>query len=650
MVIEENIKCVRGTGMPLGVVKTGRNQWQFSVARKRGKETELLLFHAGEEEDSIRIKLTDEYLIGGVYSVVLTFSDAGICEYLYEINGKSYLDPYVKKIAGRDVFGGERVSEKQVRGCLVDLGKIVGEPLYTPFHQLILYRLHVRGFTMHQSSKVKNKGTFKGVEEKIPYMKSLGINAVLLMPCYDFDELFLEVEKAINQRASYLDYTKPMTKEEEEKQNFPKVNFWGYSYRNSYFAPKASYASDVKNPIREMKNMVKKMHENGISVFMEIFFNHGTPQSFILDCLRYWVREYAIDGFKINTEVVNSSTIVSDPYLSRTKFLATYWNTGEFYDEYEFVEEKTLAEYNDGFMVDSRRFLKSDEGQVNAFINRMRKNQRQQTVINYITNTNGFTLMDLVSYDIKHNEENGENGMDGTEFNYSWNCGWEGPTRKKQIIQLRLRQIKNALLFVLLSQGVPMLLAGDEFGNTQFGNNNAYCQDNEIGWVTWTKKAMNQRIFAFTKKVIALRKAHPVFSSGLELRGMDYVACGFPDISFHGTKPWYPDLSNYSRVFGVMLCGKYAPISIRQSDKSFFLAYNMHWEEHKFELPVLKRNKKWKVVIETNEKMLDFAEPSEEEGQVGILEYMVKPRSVVVFEEVAMKEKKKSKRKNISTQ
>jgi len=251
------------------------------------------------------------------------------------------------------------------------------------------------------------------------------------MPCYEFDEQLAESERGNHPRASFLDYTKPITEEQEKKQEFPKVNFWGYTRRNCYFAPKASFASDPKQPIREMKHMIKKMHDNGISVFMEIYFADNTNQTLILDCLRYWVSEYAIDGFKINTEVVNSQLVAKDPLLARTKLLATYWNTREFYREYEKVEEKRLAEYNDGFMVDCRRFLKSDEGQVNAFLGRIRKNPNQQAVVNYISNTDGFTLMDLVSYDVKHNDANGEQGMDGTEYNYSWNCGWEGPTRKK---------------------------------------------------------------------------------------------------------------------------------------------------------------------------------------------------------------------------
>lgn len=637
---KEDIKVKRGNGMPLGVHRMGKRQWQFSVAMEHGKETSLELFRTGDKTCSYSLVLGKEYLVGGVFSVILTLPQ-DISEYCYKTNGEKMLDPYAIQLTGREQFG-ESNANREVHCLITENIRHISEPLSVPFHELILYRLHVRGFTKHSSSKVKNPGTFKGIEEKIPYMKQLGINGVVLLPCYEFDER-MDEEELGKYRSNFLDYTKPITEKQDKEQEWPKINFWGYTKRANYFAPKASYAANPLQPISEMKQMVKKLHDNGIAVFMEMFFSEGTNQTLILECLRYWVRMFAIDGFKINTEVVNGTLIAQDPYLSRTKFLATYWNTGEFYHQYEKINEKILAEYNDGFMVDCRRFLKSDEGQVNGFVNRMRKNPSQQTVINYITNTNGFTLMDLVSYDIKHNEANGEQGMDGTEYNYSWNCGWEGPTRKKQIAQLRLRQIKNALSFLLLSQGVPMLLAGDEFGNTQKGNNNAYCQDNEIGWVTWNKRVMNQRILAFCKKLIALRKAHPVFSPKEELRGMDYIACGSPDISFHGTKPWYPDLSNYSRVIGIMLCGKYAPLTIRKSDKSFYMAFNMHWEAHRFELPVLPKGKKWKVIIDTYQLNLDFEQTEKEKNNVpnkkgksgvtALLEYMVNPRTVVVFEE-----------------
>ena len=630
MLTEDIVKIEKGNGLPLGARKVGRKQWQFSVATEKGKEVTLELFKKGEKKASYRLKLDKTYQVGGIYSVVLSFEKEIFSEYVYSVNGKKKLDPYARQLTGREEFGKRsKAAAEQVHCCLVEEDKAISTPLNLPFHELILYHLHVRGFTKHNSSKVRNRGTFKGIVEKISHLKQLGINGVMLMPCYDFDEQMEEGEGSTN-GVAYLDYTMPIKNEQKEKE-WPKINFWGYTRRASYFAPKASFAADPSNPIREMKEMIAKLHENGIEVFMEIYFALGTNQTLILDCLRYWVSEFAIDGFKINNEVVMGSLVATDPYLSKTKFLATTWNTRDVYEHYEVVEDKTLAEYNDGFLVDCRRFLKSDEGQVDAFINRMRKNPSQQAVINYISNVNGFTLMDMVSYDQKHNEANGENGQDGTEYNYSWNCGWEGPTRKKQVAQLRLRQIKNALIMVLLSQGVPMILAGDEFGNTQCGNNNAYCQVNEIGWVLWNKNTMNQRIFAFTKKLIALRKEHPVFSPKKELRGMDYIACGCPDISCHGTKPWYPDVSNYSRVIGIMLYGKYAPISIRKSDKAFYIAYNMHWEEHTFDLPVLPKDKKWRAILNTNEIDSDVSKIGEKEG---INQYVVKARSIVIFEEM----------------
>lgn len=635
---EDIVKIEKGNGLPLGVRKVGKRKWQFSVAMEKNKNVSLELFRKGQETCSFCMLFDKTYQIGGIYSVILTFGTDDLVEYIYRINDKEKLDPYARQITGRNVFGQvPKKDSSMVHCCLIHEDKAISEPMDISYHELILYHLHVRGFTMHQSSRVKSRGTFQGVIEKIPYLKRLGITGVLLMPCYDFDE-HMEEENGSTNGVPFLDYTMPI---EKKKDDTPKVNFWGYTQKACYFAPKASFASEPENATKEMKRMVAKLHENGIAVFMEIYFGHGTSQSYILDCLRYWVRDYGIDGFKINNEVVMGNVIAMDPFLSRTKFFATTWDTGALYEHYEIVDNKVLAEYNDGFMVDCRRFLKSDEGQVNAFINRMRRNPSQEAVINYITNVNGFTLMDMVSYDVKHNDENGENGADGTEYNYSWNCGWEGPTRKKQVVQLRLKQIKNALIMLFFSQGVPMIQAGDEFGNTQFGNNNAYCQDNEIGWVTWKRQVMNQRILAFTKALIALRKAHPILSSRKGLRGMDYIACGFPDISFHGTKPWYPDLSNYSRVVGVMLYGKYAPISIRKSDRAFFIAYNMHWEEHIFDLPVLPKNKKWRVRIDTGEVESDFSKSEEREA---ISEYTVKARSIVVFEEMEIKKIKTDKK------
>lgn len=632
------VRVIKGEGMPLGTKKVGRNQWQFSFAINRAQKIVLHLFRKGNNLPFSSISYDEKYAVGGIFSVQVAFEDEEDIEYVYEVNGKLKLDPYAVQLVGREEFGQPRTKKQEelVRCSLVDKLKIKEEPLYLPFHEMIIYRLHVRGFTMHESSKVKARGTFSGIEEKISYLKKLGINTVMLMPCYEFDEIIREEDRNV----LGFRYTKRVVDEETGHSiAYPVVNFWGYTDKANYFAPKAAYARNKKRPCEEFAHMVKKLHENGIQIIMEMYFAHGTNNTLILDCLRYWVENFGIDGFKVNDEVVNGKLIVEDPYLSRTKFLATTWNLGEIYGYYENLDEKVLAEYNDGFMVDARRFLKSDEGQTESFMHRFRRNEYQQSVVNYISNTNGFTLMDMVSYDRKHNDANGENGEDGTEYNYSWNCGWEGQTKKKQVVQLRLKQIKNILLMLFLSQGVPMILAGDEFGNTQYGNNNAYCQDNEVGWVDWKLQIMNQRIFSFVKEVIALRKNHPVFSAEKGLRGSDYIACGCPDISVHGTKPWYPELYNYSRVLGIMLYGKYAAISNRKSDKSFYIAFNMHWEDHQFDLPILPKEKKWKVAIDTDRVNLHKKEikgkaKAEQDPITELNRYLVKARSVVVFEEM----------------
>ena len=299
---KEDIKVKRGNGMPLGVHRMGKRQWQFSVAMEHGKETSLELFRTGDKTCSYSLVLGKEYLVGGVFSVILTLPQ-DISEYCYKTNGEKMLDPYAIQLTGREQFG-ESNANREVHCLITENIRHISEPLSVPFHELILYRLHVRGFTKHSSSKVKNPGTFKGIEEKIPYMKQLGINGVVLLPCYEFDER-MDEEELGKYRSNFLDYTKPITEKQDKEQEWPKINFWGYTKRANYFAPKASYAANPLQPISEMKQMVKKLHDNGIAVFMEMFFSEGTNQTLILECLRYWVRMFAIDGFKINTEVVN---------------------------------------------------------------------------------------------------------------------------------------------------------------------------------------------------------------------------------------------------------------------------------------------------------------------------------------------------------
>ena len=326
--------------------------------------------------------------------------------------------------------------------------------------------------------------------------------------------------------------------------------------------------------------------------------------------------------------------IGEDPYLSRTKLFATSW---EGVDK---GKVRHLAEYHDGFMLDMRRFLKGDEDQLNRFAINCRKNPERNGIINYMANTNGFTMMDMVSYDVKRNDSNGEHNRDGSDYNFSWNCGVEGPTKKKKILELRKKQIRNGMLLLFLSQGTPLLLAGDEFGNSQSGNNNAYCQDNEVSWLNWNLLKTNGDLFQFVKSCIEFRKAHPIFHMKKEAVGMDYLGCGNPDMSYHGVKAWRPEFESFRRQIGVLYCGEYGKKSDGTCDEYFFVMYNMHWDLHEFGLPKLPRKRRWHLVVDTGrEEKMEFAQAGQEPLLKEQMTYSVEGRSIVVLMGKTYKEK-----------
>lgn len=616
---EGSFHIKKGKPLPLGVSKV-ENGVQFAISLPYEKECKLNLY---DKTDGRKVVLTisEEYKIGSVFSVILEDIPFDSYEYNYEGKNGVFTDPYANSIRGREKWG--EISQKAIR-CGISFDEYEWKekkPLGLSHSDLILYQLHVRGFTKHSSSKVKHRGTFLGLQEKIPYLKELGVNGILLMPCYEFNEI-LQPENGHGMDWKFVDQEKQET----------KINYWGYAKECNYFAPKASFAADTSNPIREMRNLIQELHENQIELYMELCFRPETNKMLILDCLRHWVLQYHVDGFKINDDVVPSSIVATDPVLARIKLFATSWRINEIYEDKFTPEHKSLGEFNDGFLVDSRKYLKSDEGQVDKFLSRMKRNHNKFAVINYITNINGFSLMDLVSYDVKHNEANGEKGRDGTEFNFSWNCGFEGKTRKKAILSLRKKQIKNAFLMLLFSQGTPMLVSGDEFGNSNMGNNNPYCQDNEISWLNWNLLHTNQDIFDYVKLLLQLRKEHKIFHMDEEFRNMDYISCGSPDLSVHGTKAWYPDFSNYSRTLGVMLCGKYAVMSRTKKDDYFYIAYNMHWEPHEFDLPKLPDRMEWSIFIDSmHEFLLSETGQPESLKLTNQKSFVVMPRTIIVF-------------------
>lgn len=611
-----------GTGLPLGAAVQNNRMVQFSIALPDIRECILHLYKKGDDRPFWSLNIGEKYKRGDIFSVAILLPEYENIEYTYEVNKRIILDPYACEIQGRNVWGKvyDTPGRNTVLRCAAPKKKRRREIEWTlrrPMEELVIYRLHVRGFTRHSSSKVTGKGTFFGLMQKIDYLVDLGINAVELMPCYEFNEI---IPRAFQPLEHWKDQPDKTGKREQKP---VKVNYWGYTGDACYFAPKLSYTYDQDDPCGEFERMVKLLHENGIEVYMEMFFTEGTRQSLIVDCLRYWVMRYGIDGFHINTDVAPALFLANDPILADIKLFANGWNTEEIYRERMKPAFRHLGEYHDGFLQDIRCYLKSDEEMVGKVAYRMRKNGDSQATVNYLANTNGFTLADLFSYDVKHNEANGEDNRDGTSYNHSWNCGVEGKTRKKTVLELRRREIKNALAILFFSQGIPLLLAGDEFGNSQEGNNNAYCQDNKISWLNWNQAVTNREQIDYVKRLIQERKEHKILHLGHEMKEMDYMSCGCPDISFHGTKAWYPDFSNYSRLLGVLLCGRYAADAKGNSDSDYFLAINMHWQEHTFDLPNLSDNRKWTVFLNTAS--------DEEKKVVNMRRYDVQPRSIVIL-------------------
>lgn len=633
----------KGAGYPLGacVLDYGRIQFSILLMDEIGCSLHIVSGKMGQVsmensedtsfgEQEIVIPMEDTYCIGDVFSIIVPLEEEKEYCYYYEKNGKRIADPYAHQIVGRECFGTHGV-KNQILYKINNLESYVhvNQNKKYAFGELFIYRLHVRGFTMDVSSGVKARGTFRGIEEKIPYLKELGINAVELMPCYDFNEI--TDCSHINGAKRYpvsSSISRPYYEEEEEW----KLNYWGYAEDNYYFAPKASYAAEPEKCCMEFRKLVEALHENEIEVYMEFHFGFNTNQSLITDCLHFWQKYYQIDGFKVNQEWIPDKLLATDPMLNQTKLFTSNWNIMDYYPDGRLPRRKHLADYNEDFMKTARRFLKGDEEQVGAYAALYKKNPEGKAVVNYVSNTNTMTLMDMVSYDVKHNEENGEHNQDGTDYNYSWNCGVEGKTRKKPVLELRKKQIRNALMMLYFSQGIPLLVAGDEFGNSQNGNNNPYCLDNKTTWLNWNDMKKNQWIFEFTKKCIAFRKQHAILHKEEPLRGMDYIACGCPDISFHGLQTWYPDYTNYSRILGIQLCGRYAKINRTEFDKDIYIAYNFHWEEHEFSLPKPTTGKQWTVVVNGEKETAD--ELKEGYELVSEKVYSIPPRTVVMFMEI----------------
>ncbi|NCC34125.1 MAG: glycogen debranching enzyme, partial [Chloroflexia bacterium] len=548
-------------------------------------------------------------------------------------------------------------------------------PLQIPSEDMVIYEMHVRGFTRHPSSGVKHPGTFAAIREKIPYLKALGVNCVELLPIYEFDE---------------FDGSRPHPWEEDKL----LMNYWGYS-TVGFFAPKAAYAATGRlgMQVDEFKALVRELHANGIQVLLDVVFNHTaegnemgpmisfrgidnktyymlTPDGYywnfsgtgntlncnnplvrnmVLDCLRYWASEYHIDGFRFDLAAILGrdpigiplsnppllESLAYDPILAKCELIAEAWDAGGLYQVGSFPAYGRWAEWNGKYRDDMRRFLKGDMGLIGAVAQRLQGSPdlyawRGPTAsVNFFCCHDGFTLADLVSYNDKHNEANGWGNTDGGNDDHSWNCGVEGPTDDPAVNALRMRQMKNAFALLLTSHGVPMFLMGDEIGHSQQGNNNTYCQDNELNWLDWGLVERNAELLRFVQRCIAFRHTHPVLRNREHLRNYDYVGSGYADITWHGTRAWQADWSGTSRIIAFMLCGKHAKGGT-VTDNYIYVAANMYWDALPFELPGLPEGLHWHLFANTG-AVPDAYDAGSEPRLEPQHELLVGGRSVVIL-------------------
>ncbi len=591
------------------------------------KEDECKILFYGKNQELIEtVEVPAEYCKGAIRSVCIKGKSAKHLRYNYEINGEVITDSYANRIVGR-----EKWADKNRENCGYQIcgGYASAEfdwqkdvPPEVPRQQMIMYKLHVRGFSMDAGVRGRTKGTFAAVRERIPYLKQMGITTVEFMPIYEFEEFVIQehtqLPKYLNWQIAEADMIKP-----EEKTVSDKLNFWGY-VKGNYFAVKSSYAS-TPDASREWKELVRELHANGMECVMEMFFAEGQNQNVILDALRYWVREYHVDGFHLLGEKLPITAIAQDAWLRRTKIFYTAFDSMLIETPCRYPH---LFAYNDEYLYPVRGMLNHMNGNLEAFACQQRKQHVTQGFVNYIADNNGFSLMDIFSYAEKHNQENGEGNCDGSNWNLSSNYGAEGKSAKKYINAIRERQMRNAVAILMLGQGVPLLFSGDECGNSQNGNNNAYCQDNRIGWINWKKNEKYVWLADFIAHMTEFRRKHPAISSELPKRLSDFQRKGFPDMSYHGESAWISVLSENRQAVGMMYCGAYEKREDGSEDDMIYVGYNFHTGPDRLALPKLSDKKRWYLCMDTARGKEPFLAQEElQEGQ----QIQMKGQSVVIL-------------------
>ncbi len=615
------------------------------------KEDQCAVVLVEKNGDAVRrIEVPEEYCLGSLRSVAVKNLTVEDYVYYFEINGKRVMDPYAHGIMGRYQWNdlSRKKNRYEVYGEFIpdtfDWGKDRAPEVKRA--QMVMYKLHVRGFTMDSGTK-STPGTFRALINRIPYLKKLGITTVELMPVYEFEEFELPKEpkklpKYIQWREENTDIIKPPKKQE---QKIPKLNYWGYK-KGEYFAVKASYAQEPQKASQEYKTLVKKLHENRLECVMEMYFPEDTNHNLVLEVLRYWVLEYHVDGFHLLGTNLPVTAIVQDAFLSRTKIFYTGFDENSINKKRKY---KNLYIYKDEYMYPVRRMLNHQNGNMRDFVDQQRKQGYHWGYVNFIASNNGFTLADLFMYNEKHNEANGENNQDGSIWNFSSNYGAEGPTRKKYIGTIRRMKWRNSMVMLFLAQGVPLVWAGDEMCNSQQGNNNAYCQDNPTGWLNWKNESTHRREIRFFRQMLEFRKKHPAVANEQPFQYADYRSLGFPDLSFHGENAWISDSFHGRQCLGMMYCGGYAynekEIKSIKNAEDVYVAYNFMFSMSALALPKLPRGRHWYLVIDTANDKTPFLEAPLlcEKDRVNI-----RPQAIcVLVSKRAPQEEKPVKRKQV---
>ena len=661
------------------------NGVSFTINSHGATRCTLLLFKPQAPKPYARIPFPDSYRIGDTYSMLVFDIKPDEFEYAFSFDGpyepakgllfneeNVLLDPYSRAVTGQRKWGEKPEGGKdfEYRARVVkssfDWGNI--KQLEQPFEDLVIYETHVRGYTKDKSSGVSAPGTFAGLKDKIPYLKDLGINAVELMPIFEFDEM--ESARVVDGVQLY--------------------NYWGYN-TVSFFAPNTSYAFNEEHNHEgdELKSLIKALKENGIEVILDVVFNHTaegnemgpcfsfkgidnnvyymlTPdahyynfsgcgnvmncnhpvvRNFIIDCLRHWAIEYRVDGFRFDLASILGrdqngapmanppilESLAFDPVLGKMKLIAEAWDAGGLYQVGSFPSWNRWAEWNGRYRDDMRSFLKGDDGMAGNAITRITgsrdlyspESRGHKASVNFLTCHDGFTLYDLYSYNEKHNEKNGWNNTDGDNNGHSWNCGAEGETDDPNVNGLRRRLIKNAFAALLCSRGPAMFFAGDEFCNTQFGNNNAYCQDNIISWLDWSRLEEFKEIHDFVRHMIQFRKEHPI------LRKMTKPSsCQFPEISVHNGTPFNASTDYKTKLIGIMYAGRNEEDT---EDDIVFYCMNAYWEPLVMQLPVFPNGKHWHVDTNTNAEYFDGEDFTAKTELLGVNTIRVPARTTIIL-------------------